>query len=253
MQMFDFKGLTYGVTGGASGIGLAVSEALAAHGAAVAIIDLPTSKGAEIAERLTAQGAKAAFFPGDVSDLASLDAMAQAIETQLGPIGGLVANAGIARTSPALDYSPETWRQTMSINLDGKFFSVQAFARRMAARGGSIVLTSSIAGLGVVSPETHAAYGASKAAVAHLASLLGVEWARLGIRVNAVAPGYTETPILEKMKTDDPTTLAVWVGQTPLGRLIKPQEIANAVLFLLSDLASGITGTVLSVDGGYHQ
>lgn len=249
--MFNFEGRTYGVTGGASGIGLAVSEALVAQGASVAILDLVTSDGAAVAQRLSQNSAQVAFFPADVAQLETMDSLAGEVEAKLGPICGFVANAGIAPESEALDYTVEAWRKTMSINLDGLFFSVQAFTRRMT--GGSVVLMSSIAGLGVVSPERHAAYGTSKAAVAHLAALLGAEWGARGIRVNAVAPGYTDTPLVQKLKRENPQTLATWMDQTPLGRLIHPREIANAVAFLLSDLASGITGSVLPVNGGYHQ
>ncbi len=251
--MIDFGGKVFSVTGGASGIGLAISEGLIAHGARVALLDLPASNGKAAAAQLSPDGTRAAFYPVDVTDTASLAALPDKIESELGSLGGVVANAGIAVTSTALDYTPELWRRTMTINLDGTFFTAQAFARHMQEHGGSIVLTSSIAGQGVVSPETHAAYGASKAAVAHLASLLGTEWGSRHIRVNAVAPGYTDTPILQAMKESDPETLATWISQMPIGRLIKPSEIADAVIFLLSDMASAITGAVLQVNGGYHQ
>ncbi|MBF8644011.1 SDR family NAD(P)-dependent oxidoreductase [Pseudomonas pudica] len=246
------NGQVFAVTGGASGIGLSIVSALCERGASVAILDLPNSQGALVATRLQEEGKHVQFFDANVSELERLDDVAAEVEKQLGPISGFVANAGISRVCAAMDYTPEAWRETMGVNLDGAFFSVQAFARRMRAHGGSIVMISSIAAKHVVSPETHAAYGASKAAVAHLASLLGIEWASLGIRVNAVAPGYTDTPILQKMKTDDPSTVAAWVNRTHLGRLLDPQEIANSVVFLLSGYSSGITGTVLEVDAGYR-
>jgi sorbose reductase len=123
----------------------------------------------------------------------------------------------------------------------------------MRGRGGSVVLISSIAARSVVRPEKCAAYCATKAAVEHLAALLGVEWARDGIRVNAVGPGRTETPMIERIARQSPEMVSEWMAQVPIGRLIRPEEVANAVAFFLSDLSSGCNGTTLMVGGGYDK
>lgn len=133
--------------------------ALCDQGAAVAILDLPNSQGLSAAENLQREGKQARFFAADVSQLEQLGEIAAAVESELGPISGFVANAGIARSCAALDYTPQAWRETMSVNLDGAYFSAQAFARRMRERGGSIVMISSIAAKHVVSPETHVQVG----------------------------------------------------------------------------------------------
>lgn len=163
---------------------------------------------------------------------------------------GLVANAGIAPTSSTVDYPDDTWRTTIDINLSGVFYTARDFGRRMIELGkGSIVITSSIAGFGVVSPETHVAYGSTKAAVAHMAKLLGV--GRPGRACERRRPGYTDTSILDAIKAQSPETIDEWISRIPMGRLNTPQEIADATAFLFSDLASGITATTLHVDGGY--
>ncbi len=241
------------ITGGAGGIGRATAEVLAEAGARVVITDIDVAAGTQAVEALrAATGGELRFEPLDVADPTAVTALSDTLEADGWPVHGLMANAGIAPTSPALDYSDELWSRTIDINLNGVFWCCRAFGRRMVERGaGAIVVTSSIAGLGVVSPETHAAYGATKAAVAHLAELLGVEWASSGVRVNAVAPGYTATPILERIQAESPDTFDEWVSRTPLGRLNTPHEIANTAAFLLSDQASGITATVLRADGGY--
>lgn len=243
----------YVVTGAAGGIGAAIAQKLAERKNRVVITDIDPTHGEAAARQLAEQnGMPVRFETLDVSDPKAAEALAARLEQDDWPIYGLVANAGIAPSSPASDYSDELWRKTMSINLDGVFWCCRAFSRAMLKRQrGAIVTVSSIAGLGVVRPETHAAYGASKAAVSHLAALLGVEWASRGVRVNAVAPGYTQTPILDKLKEESPEVFNTWLNDTPMGRLMRPEEIANAVMFLLSDLASGITGVTLSVDGGY--
>lgn len=238
------------VTGGASGIGLATVRRLIELGGRVVIVDLPGSEGAAIAGEL---GEAASFKPLDVTDVAAIEALAAEVEAEQGVVHGLVVTAGISIGTPAADYTLESWRRIMNVNLDGAFFTAQAFGRRMRGRGGSIVLISSIAATKVVSPERHAAYGASKSAIAHLAALLGVEWAADGVRVNAIAPGYTNTPLLDRIRETDPATYATWVSQTPIGRLLEPREIANGILFYLSDLSSGCTASTLLVDGGYDK
>lgn len=251
--MDDLNGKDFVVTGGTGGIGVAIAGRLLKAGANVALADLPTSAVEAAIADLPKGPGRVVFVPMDVTQEADVArAMAEA-ERALGPISGVVANAGIAPPCAALDYDGNLWRKTIGVNVDGVFFTAQAFARLMKNqnRAGSIVFISSIAGFRVVKPERHAAYGASKSAVAHLASLLGVEWAPLGIRVNAVAPGYTATKILERAQRDDPEMMAKWLAQVPIGRLLRPEEIANAVAFLLSDQSSGVTATTLAVDGGF--
>jgi NAD(P)-dependent dehydrogenase (short-subunit alcohol dehydrogenase family) len=252
----DVQGLdgkVFLITGGAGGIGRATAEVLARAGGRVVITDVDADTGAEVVSELQeSTSGELRFDRLDVSDAAAVGALVEKLENEDWPVYGLMANAGIAPSSPAAEYSDELWERTVAINLNGVFWCCRDFGRRMIERGdGAIVITSSIAGLGVVSPETHAAYGATKAAVAHLAELLGVEWAQTGVRVNAVAPGYTATPILDKLKEESPETYDEWISRTPIGRLNTPEEIANTTAFLFSDLASGITGTVLRVDGGY--
>jgi sorbose reductase len=236
------------VTGGASGIGLATARRIVELGGTPMIVDLPGSDGAAVADELGS-----AFFPLDVTDVAAIEALAEAVETAHGLVAGVVVTAGISIATPAHDYTLDAWRRIMSVNLDGAFFTAQAFGKRMRGRGGSIVLISSIAASKVVSPERHAAYGASKAAITQLAALLGVEWAADGVRVNAIAPGYTNTPLLDRIREEDPSTYQNWVSQTPIGRLLEPREIANGILFYLSDLSSGCTASTLLVDGGYDK
>lgn len=252
--MSAFGGRVVVVTGGAGGIGRAAAELLARSGARVVITDVNEEAGRESVRELDelAPG-QVRFEPLDVSDPHAVEALADRLEADGWQSWGAFANAGIAPTAPAASYSDELWRRTLDVNLSGVFWTARAFGRRAIehGRGGAIVLTSSIAGFGVVSPETHAAYGASKAGVAHLAELLGVEWARTGVRVNAVAPGYTTTPILDRIKNQTPDVYRQRLARIPVGRLNTPDQIARAVVFLLSEDASGITATTLRVDNGY--
>lgn len=251
--MDDLKGKTFVVTGGTGGIGSAIATRLLNAGAHVALADLAACDGDAAVAELPKGPGRAIFVAMDVTQDADVARAAVEVERRLGPVCGVVANAGIAPPCAAFDYDAALWRRTIGVNVDGVFFTAQAFARLMkdVGRPGSIVFISSIAGFRVVKPERHAAYGTSKSAVAHMASLLGVEWAPHGIRVNAVAPGYTATRILERAQRDDPETMAKWLAQVPIGRLLRPEEIANAVAFLLSDQSSGITATTLAVDGGF--
>ena len=249
MQLFSPTDVIV-VTGAAGGLGAAMCRRFAELGAKVALSDLDSSDGAKDADEI---GDGVSFFPMDVTDESAVGRAADAIAAELGPVTGVVANAGIAPTGPSLEYPKETWDKVIAVNQTGVFLTTKVFGNAMKDRGGAMVLTSSIAGLSVVHPERHVAYGASKAAVSHMAALLGVEWAPLGIRVNAVAPGYVETPILDKMKEENPETVREWEAAMPIGRLLKPAEVADATAFLLSDLARAVTGATLACDGGYSK
>ncbi|SAL00197.1 short chain dehydrogenase [Caballeronia calidae] len=251
--MEGLQNKTIVITGGAGGIGLATVRCLADSGSRVVMTDLVSSDGERLAAEVDAGRDLVHFMPIDVTSADSLTRTADEVVRRFGGVDGVVANAGIAVMSDAFAYTEASWRQTMSINLDGCFFTAQSFARHMRERGGSIVLISSIAARTVVRPEKCAAYSATKAAVEHLAALLGVEWASDGIRVNAVGPGRTETPMIERIAKEAPEMVATWMDQVPIGRLIRPEEVANAVAFFLSDLSSGCNGTTLMVDGGYDK
>lgn len=252
--MEGIAGKVHVVTGAAGGIGAALSSVLSRHGAKVVMADTNEAYGGPLAARIAAKTGNAVHFrAADVADTASVDALASWVEQEVGPAYGLVANAGVVSMAPAFEFTDEAWRRIMAVNVDGVFHCCRAFGNAMRGRGGSMVLISSIAATVVVRPERTVAYGASKAAVAHMAALLGVEWAREGIRVNSLAPGYTETPMTRKTRADDPHFYDRWMDDTPLGRFIQPEEIANAAMFLLSDLASAVTAAHLPVDGGYAK
>jgi NAD(P)-dependent dehydrogenase (short-subunit alcohol dehydrogenase family) len=164
----------------------------------------------------------------------------------------LVANAGIAYEETTEDHSDENWRRVMAVNLDGVFYCVRAAGRHMiASGGGSIVAISSIAGVTSVRPEIHIGYDVSKAGVAHLCRNVAVEWAARNVRVNAVAPAYADTEMLARVGRERPEVMKIWLEDMPIRRLISPREVADAVAFLVSDAASGISGHVLMVDGAY--
>ena len=163
----------------------------------------------------------------------------------------MVNNAGIVRNTPAEETPDDNWKAVMDVNLDGVFWCCREFGKRMLDAGsGSIVSTASMSGLISNHPQPQAAYNASKAAVIHLTRSLAGEWAARGVRVNAVAPGYTATP-LTKRGLETPGWRETWLGTTPMGRLAEPAEIAPAVLYLASEASSFVTGHTLVIDGGY--
>lgn len=251
----DFEGRVAVVTGAAQGIGAAIAEELARGGATVVVGDLQEETGRSLAERLTDEtGGRAEFRRLDVTDGPAVAEAARAVAGDHGRVDALVNNAGVAESAPTFELDDATWNRTIAIDLTGSFLCAREFGRLMADQdpaGGSIVNVSSIAAFKAVRPEKHLAYDVAKAGVAHMARVLAAEWATHGIRVNAIAPGYTETRILQEVGQTDPGTLESWLSQVPQGRLIQPQEIAHAVAFLASDHASAVTGHVLSADAGY--
>jgi len=250
-QDFRLDGKRAVVTGGARGIGRAIAERLAVAGARIVIADRDEDEGRAVANVIEASGGHASFVCLDVT---RPDQVAQAVEdihATLGPVDVLVNNAGVVRNAPATEMSLDDWKTVIDIDLGGVFLCAQAFGKRMVAAGhGSIVNISSICGEVTVHPQPQVSYNAAKAGVNLLTKSLAVEWARSGVRVNAVAPGYVGTELTLRGRSN-PDWFNTWMRMTPMGRLGEPREIANAVLFLAADASSYITGTVLTIDGGY--
>jgi NAD(P)-dependent dehydrogenase (short-subunit alcohol dehydrogenase family) len=240
------------VTGGARGIGRAVAETLVLAGARVAVADRDIEAAGRAAQELNAiRDDAATAVEMDVTSKASIRAASDKISRTLGSVDILVNNAGIVKNAPALDVTEDDWLSVLNVNLNGVFYCSQIFGAAMVtARRGAIVNIASICGSVPVHPQPQAAYNSSKAGVNLLTKSLAVEWAKTGVRVNAVAPGYVSTELTLAGRSN-PDWYGTWLASTPMGRLAEPGEIANAVLFLVSDAASYITGTTLMVDGGY--
>lgn len=232
------------VTGGGGGIGAACSRMLAAQGWKTVVVDIDAERAREVAREIGGSS-----YAVDVSDAESVHALARRVEAEVGPVSGLVACAGmIPRPYRAEEEPLAHWDRMIGTNLRGVYVSCLAFGRFMRARrSGAIVNIGSLAGMGVL---PLASYGTSKAGVIHLTGSLAADWGRRNVRVNCVSPGPVRTPTIEASYARgerDPTRME---RQTALGRLVKPEEVAAAVCFLLSDQASAISGINLPVDAG---
>ena len=251
--MTDLSGSVAVVTGGARGIGYSLARALADNGAVVGIIDILDEVSKSAAELARVTGVAAAGVTTDVRDPDALDDAFGQLEAELGVADILITSAGITIWGDSIDVTREDWDKVIDINLSGTFFATQSFARRLlpTGRSGSVILISSMSGKIVNVPQFQAAYNASKAAVTHLGKSLAVEWAKAGIRVNSLEPGYTLSDMTRQFIDANPDLAKLWKSMIPVGRMGEPADLVGATLFLASNDSGYVTGQSIVVDGGY--
>ena len=239
------------VTGGSSGIGRATALTFAREGAKVVVADMQPDGGHQTVHMIQESGGEATFVPVDVTRAADVEAMIAKVVQTYGRVDCAYNNAGVGSRAraPLADYPEEDWHRIIAINLTGVWLCMKYEIPQMLQQGGgAIVNTASIAGL--VGLSETSAYVASKHGVVGITRTAALEYARQGIRVNCVCPGYIRTPMTAQSMSD-PDRLAQMIAREPIGRVGNPEEVAAAVMWLCSDAASFVTGHTMTVDGGY--
>ncbi|HSV82125.1 MAG TPA: SDR family NAD(P)-dependent oxidoreductase [Ramlibacter sp.] len=248
MDLLKLESAVVPVTGAASGIGLAICKRLRSAGATPLLLDINEERlQAGVREVYSDEGSPARRgYLLDVRDSRAIDACFADIRRDYGPVSHAVANAGVVGGAHILDVTDDQWHQVMDVNLHGVLYFCRAAARHLAeAKRGSIVAMASLAGLSA--KESRISYAASKAAVVNMTRALALDLGRYGVRVNAVAPGFIDTPMQQKKPA---ALLQADLDKVALGRLGSADEVAKVALFLMSDLASYVTGTTIVTDGG---
>jgi meso-butanediol dehydrogenase/(S,S)-butanediol dehydrogenase/diacetyl reductase len=236
------------VTGGGSGIGRVLAMRFASEGAKVAVVDWSGERAESVGAEIRAAGGTALPLPADVSVGAQVESMARSVASKLGAVDVLVNNAAIADGDDVLKIDEPTWERDVDVVLKSVFLCSRAVLPSMIERRGGVIVN--IASVNALSALGNEAYSAAKAGVINLTQGIAVRYGPHGVRCNAVAPGTIRTPVWQERVKRDPRVFERLVKWYPLGRVGEPDDVANAVMFLASEEASWITGTVLSVDGG---
>ena len=251
--LMGIKGKVVAITGAASGIGLATAEIFAEAGASVALIDINEEQGINLMNSMHEKGWKAAFYKCDVTSSSDCETTANQIENNFGRIDVLFNNAGVIRRKTVVDHTEEDWDLVLNVSLKGAFLLSKYIIPLMAKNGGGNIINTG-SGWGLKGGDAAASYCAAKAGVVNLTKAMAIDHGKENIRVNCICPGDTDTPLLrdeaKQLQHDEKAFLASSAVGRPLERIGTPQDIAKGVLFLASDMASWVTGTVLTVDGG---
>ncbi|HEV2311436.1 MAG TPA: glucose 1-dehydrogenase [Acidimicrobiia bacterium] len=246
----SFEGRAALVTGGASGLGEAAVGLLAGAGARVVVADRDAERGEAVVDAVRADGGEAVFQATDVTREADVAAAVARVLDTYGRLDAAINNAGTTGPSaPTADYSLEDWNRVLALNLTGVFLGLKHEIPPMVAQGGGAIVNTS-SGAGLVGFAGLPAYVASKHGVVGLTRAAALEYVKAGVRINAVCPGSTRTPMLEGFMGGDPAIERAMASSAPIGRLARPVEIAEAMVWLLSDAASFVVGHAFAVDGG---
>ena len=249
LDTFALTGKVALVTGGSRGIGRAIAQALGEAGAAVAVTARTQDAAQRAADELRAVGIRSFGVALEVSDADDVERAVGEVSEQFGEIDVLVNNAGISIGGAALEVDDHVWRDVMATNVDGVWFCSRAVARRMSARGGGTIVNIGSMSADIVNqPRWQISYLTSKAAVHQMTKGLAAEWAPLGIRVNAIAPGYIHT---DMSPVYEPQYKPWCVDPAPMQRAGEPHELGPAVVFLASEASSFMTGSIVTIDGGF--
>lgn len=243
------------VTGAASGIGRAIARGFAREGAHVVVVDLSAKGAGEAAAEIESEGGKVCHFAANIADRIACNALAVRVAQTVGQTSILVNNAGIVRrnvmTGPANEV-PQDWDDIITTNLTGMFNMTHAFLEPLRASKGRIINMGSIQSLAHVNGPLSAAYTTSKHGVVGFTRALAAQLGADGVRVNAIGPGFTETPLNASMREANPGRVKYFVDHTPLGRTGSADDMVGPAVFLASEMSAYVSGTLLMVDGGYH-
>jgi NAD(P)-dependent dehydrogenase (short-subunit alcohol dehydrogenase family) len=251
LAKFSLEGQVGVVTGAGQGLGKVFALAFAEAGADIVVAEINPESGPQTVSEIQGKGRRALYVQTDVRRRESAEAMVTSALAEFGRIDFLMNNAGITKWCEAEDVPLEDWRDVIDVNLNGLFYCCQAVAKHMIERrSGRIINIASMSGMIVNRPQPQASYNASKAAVIHLTKSLAAEWAPFNVRVNAIAPGYMDTPMARPF-FDDPAYGGMWIDAIPMKRPGRPDELAPVAVLLASEASSYMTGATVVIDGGY--